>query len=85
MSKPNNDLFQTSKKNWLKRERAWQQEMLTKSRVVATKNGLMEYAMIGDGPVVMAVHGMPGGFDQGIFGFDWIANAGFRLLAPSRP
>ena len=37
MSKPNNDLFRTSKKNWLKRERAWQQEMLTKSRVVATK------------------------------------------------
>ncbi len=85
MSELSKVLSKNSKKEWLKREKAWQQEMLTKSQLVTTKNGLMEYAKIGDGAVVMAVHGMPGGFDQGIFGFDWIANAGFHLLAPSRP
>lgn len=52
---------------------------------MTTPQGIVEYTILGDGPVVMALHGMPGGFNQGIMGYGWIADVGFKLLAPSRP
>lgn len=69
----------------LEREKAWQRSILSEGVSINTEKGLVEYARIGSGPVVMCLHGMPGGFDQGIFGFDWIYSAGFQVLAPSRP
>jgi len=54
-------------------------------RTIETVRGTVEYASIGEGDPVLVLHGMPGGFDQGILGFDWIADAGLRLIAPSRP
>jgi len=49
-----------------------------------TRSGPIEYAIAGDGPPVLFVHGAGGGFDQGlVFGRD-LAAAGFRVIAMSR-
>jgi len=77
--------FFNNRKQWLKNEISWQDKVYSLKKSVKTTKGIMEYAMRGEGDVVMALHGMPGGFDQGIMGFSWVADAGFRLLAPSRP
>ena len=39
----------------------------------------------GSGPVVLFVHGTPGGCDQGALMGAFLADAGFRVIAPSRP
>lgn len=58
-------------------------ERLTATSTVAeTRVGPIEYVLIGDAtaPVLLYVHGAPGGFDQHVD-----PPAGYRLLAPSRP
>jgi len=58
------------------------------SRLVETRHGATEYAVWGEGPPVLAVHGAAGGFDQGrllaeVFGGDrfmWIAVSRFGYL-----
>ena len=56
------------------------------STVVATASGQIEYALWGEsGPVVLFLHGTPGGYDQiADFGPPAVAQ-GYRVLAPSRP
>jgi pimeloyl-ACP methyl ester carboxylesterase len=44
----------------------------------------VEYARIGEGPVVLAAHGGPGGYDQG-FILRTLAAAGLTVITPSRP
>ena len=62
--------------------RAWTR--LAGSEIARTRCGAIEYAIAGDGPPVLFVHGAGGGFDQGLaFGRDLVA-AGFRLIAMSR-
>lgn len=39
----------------------------------------------GDGPAVLFVHGAPGGADQGALMGEFLVEAGFRVVAPSRP
>ncbi len=39
----------------------------------------------GDGPVVLFVHGTPGGCDQGALMGEFLVDAGLRVVAPSRP
>ena len=52
------------------------------SRIAETELGPIEYWLgEGEGPVVLAIHGTPGGFDQ----LKDLQIAGFRVLAPSRP
>lgn len=62
-----------------------QRERVTQgSAVVATPCGTIEYASIGEGPVLLVVHGAGGGFDQGLaFGRD-LAAQGLRVIAMSR-
>jgi pimeloyl-ACP methyl ester carboxylesterase len=55
------------------------------SVVAQTRAGPVEYASRGDGPVVLVLHGGFGGFDQGQMFFPCLADAGFRVIAPSRP
>ncbi|MBU1277328.1 MAG: alpha/beta hydrolase [Proteobacteria bacterium] len=56
------------------------------SQVIDTAKGPVEYAMVGEGgPVVVAVHGGPGGYDQGMILTRRLQNQGFRMLAWSRP
>lgn len=51
------------------------------SQIAETDVGRIEYVLKGEeGPVVLFLHGMPGGYDQAPDN-----RAGFRLLAPSRP
>ena len=53
-------------------------------RLVQTRCGPIEYAVAGNGPPVLFIHGAGGGFDQGLaFGAD-LAAAGFRVIAMSR-
>jgi pimeloyl-ACP methyl ester carboxylesterase len=50
-----------------------------------TALGVVEYAEIGTGPVVVAIHGAMGGYDQGLILAQTIGSAGYRYLALSRP
>jgi len=54
------------------------------SRIAQTPCGLIEYAVAGDGPPVLVVHGAGGGFDQGLDFAKPLFGPGFRLIAPSR-
>lgn len=54
------------------------------SRIAQTPCGPIEYAIAGDGPPVLVVHGAGGGFDQGLdFGAS-LVERGFRVIAMSR-
>lgn len=55
-----------------------------RSSVVATRAGPLEYAIAGDGPPLMMIHGTGGGFDQGLLFAHCLRDAGFRIVAPSR-
>ena len=64
-------------------ERA-RERIATGSRIAETPCGPIEYAVAGDGPPVLIVHGAGGGFDQGLdFGKPLVAS-GFRVIAMSR-
>ena len=54
------------------------------SRIAETPCGPIEYAVAGDGPPLLIVHGAGGGFDQGLdFGRSLVASS-FRIIAMSR-
>jgi len=54
------------------------------SQIAATACGPIEYAVAGDGPPVLVVHGAGGGFDQGMDFGQALASRGFRVIAMSR-
>lgn len=56
----------------------------TGSQVAQTPCGPIEYAVTGDGPPLLVVHGAGGGFDQGLDIAGPLAERGFRLIAMSR-
>ena len=78
-------LFTTDFNAWVKAEVAHQDEIVANPHIAETAKGLIEYARIGEGPVVLAIHGGPGGYDQGLLLFEWVTKSGFSLIAPSRP
>jgi len=54
------------------------------SQIAQTPCGPIEYAVAGDGPPVLVIHGAGGGFDQGMdIGGDLVGR-GFRVVAISR-
>lgn len=55
------------------------------SKVIETAVGPMEYSEKGEGPVLLSVHGGPGGYDQGLAISECFRLNGFRVIAPSRP
>ena len=55
------------------------------SRLIQTAKGAVEIACLGEGPTVLSVHGGPGGCDQGLLMALPLLQAGFRVIAPSRP
>lgn len=54
------------------------------SQIAETPCGPIEYAVAGDGPPVLVVHGAGGGFDQGLDFGKPLAELGFRVIAMSR-
>jgi pimeloyl-ACP methyl ester carboxylesterase len=56
----------------------------TVSRIAQTACGPIEYAIAGDGPPVLVVHGAGGGFDQGLHFGAPLAAKGFQVIAMSR-
>jgi 2-hydroxy-6-oxonona-2,4-dienedioate hydrolase len=55
-----------------------------RSSVIGTKAGALEYAVAGNGPPLMMIHGTGGGFDQGLLFAHRLRETGFRIVAPSR-
>jgi len=64
--------------------RAARERISTGSRVVETPGGPIEYAVAGDGPTILVVHGAGGGFDQGLDASAPLVESGFRVVAMSR-
>jgi pimeloyl-ACP methyl ester carboxylesterase len=58
--------------------------LLTATQVVATACGPIEYADVGKGMPVLAIHGAGGGFDAGLQLGRGLIDRGFRVIAPSR-
>ncbi len=56
-----------------------------KGKVVHTALGDIQIVVNGEGPVVIALHGGFGGWDQGELVASNIANQGFKVIIPSRP
>jgi 2-hydroxy-6-oxonona-2,4-dienedioate hydrolase len=54
------------------------------SQIAATACGPIEYAIEGEGPPVLVVHGAGGGFDQGLAFGQPLAEWGFRVIAVFR-
>jgi pimeloyl-ACP methyl ester carboxylesterase len=55
-----------------------------RSQIVETPCGQIEYAVAGNGPPVLIVHGAGGGFDQGLDFGQALVQSGFRVIAMSR-
>jgi pimeloyl-ACP methyl ester carboxylesterase len=53
--------------------------------VITTTRGRIEYAVSGAGPVVLALHGAMGGYDQSLLLAKTIGPSDFRVVAVSRP
>lgn len=66
---------------WLRAEQA---RVEAGSQVVDTACGPIEYASVGDGPVVMISHGGGGGYDNGLLHLRGLTTFGFRVIAVSR-
>ncbi len=54
------------------------------SRVIETNYGSAEYARIGNGYPILAVHGNAGGFDQGLIMANKTLNSKFQVISVSR-
>ncbi len=55
------------------------------SHLLETARGTVEYQMAGEGPVVLMIHGHPGGYDQGMALARLLNLHGVTVLALSRP
>lgn len=63
---------------------ATEARLARRSSLIETAAGTLEYAVAGDGPPVMMVHGTGGGFDQGLLFANALRETGFRIVAASR-
>jgi pimeloyl-ACP methyl ester carboxylesterase len=55
------------------------------SSLVETTQGMIEYTINGEGPVVLLIHGTPGGYDQGDLVSKIFNNEEMRFVSVSRP
>ncbi len=69
--------------------RGWKRNLLNSlianSKVAQTSVGAVEYVLKGSGPVLLLLHGAPGGYDQGTLDMEMWIDEGFSLLSISRP
>ena len=66
------------------RDVAREKARVARSAIAETRCGPIEYGSAGQGPVVLAIHGAGGGWDQGLDLAGWLAQKGYRVVAPSR-
>lgn len=59
-------------------------KLLSGSRLIRLPCGEVEYATLGEGPVLLISHGGGTGYVN-IYSYDYLAQAGFKLLCPSKP
>ena len=64
--------------------RAARERIAAGSQIAQTRCGPIEYAVLGDGPPVLFVHGAGGGFDQGLEMAASLAKDGFTVVLMSR-
>jgi pimeloyl-ACP methyl ester carboxylesterase len=69
--------------------RAWSDTLVAsldeRATVLQTSHGDVQVAREGEGPPVLAIHGGPGGFDQGLAYCRHLRDGGCEVIAPSRP
>lgn len=69
--------------------RRWKRNLIRvlkeNSIVIDTNVGQVEYTLVGNGPVIVSVHGALGGYDQGLYAISEYADLGFSILSLSRP
>jgi 2-hydroxy-6-oxonona-2,4-dienedioate hydrolase len=58
--------------------------LFAQGEVIDSRAGGLEFAVAGDGPPLMMIHGTGGGFDQGLLFAAGLRRRGFRVIAPSR-
>ncbi|MFN6924632.1 MAG: alpha/beta fold hydrolase [Tabrizicola sp.] len=58
--------------------------LFAQGQVIDSPAGPLEFAVAGDGPPVLMIHGTGGGFDQGLLFAAGLRRRGFRIVAPSR-
>ena len=58
--------------------------LFRQSTLIDTRAGTLEYAIAGNGPPLMMIHGTGGGFDQGLLFAAELRQNGFKVIAPSR-
>ena len=58
--------------------------VLSRSTMITMAAGAIEYADVGQGRPILALHGTAGGWDQAIGAGTGIIQYGYRLIAPSR-
>lgn len=67
----------------------WRQNTINhlqnESIIAETALGPIEYEKMGNGPVILIIHGTPGGYDQGIFTAKILNKTGYTYISPSRP
>ncbi len=76
---------QPRKRQWLFWSRNLKHELSRESHRIRTSLGPVEYVHAGSGPVLLVLHGAPGGYDQALLGMKHLLKRGFALLCPSRP
>lgn len=68
---------------------SWSERLMARlderATVVQTARGAVQFARSGAGPMVLALHGGPGGFDQGLAAAWHLEGGGCEVLALSRP
>lgn len=67
---------------WVKRAT---KRVESRSEIVNTPRGPIEYVLKGQGPIVLCIHGGFGGYDQGVLVGNSLPEHGFCVLSPSRP
>ena len=60
------------------------ERIISESRLIETKYGVMEYAISGQGKPVLLIHGAGGGFDQGLWLGRICLDGDYQFIAPSK-
>lgn len=81
--------LETEGKELVKMANRWAKHRIEKlyegSHIAETIYGPIEYVKVGIGPVVLCLHGGPGGYDQSLVIGSHLLEEGFSILAVSRP